>query len=286
MPASIPAEAGLEAAMIRWDTALLVLAVSGVGLAGCSSKAALPSKSNVPSKPEQAAPAQHPQRPAKPAGRESALATYSNPEYGVAFRYPRNFALLDDDAGDAAVDDNAAEVEGDLEAGTLQPNSGTRSREELEREEPGAALVATLIVPDDAYPNTSFSGGSVQFAVNRYETAGSCRQSLLSRLGDSNGRSGSATIQGVEFAWADGDAGDGSTEFFERDYAGFSHGACYEFYLRVGVISPDDAGVGRPPDEKKILGHLEKIVASLQFESRVASSLDGPPSAQPLRRKR
>jgi hypothetical protein len=271
--------------MIRWDTALLMVAVSGAGLAGCSSKAALPAKSSGPSKPEQAVPVQHPQRLTKPAARESALATYSNPEYGVSFRYPRNFALLDDDADDVAVDADAAEVEGDLEAGTLQPNSSIRSREELEHEEPGAALVASLIVPDDAYPNTLFAGGSVQFAVNRYQTAGSCRQSLLSRLGDSNGRSGASVIQGVEFSWIDNDEGDGSTEFFERDYAGFSHGACYEFFLRVGVSSPDDAGEGRPPDEKKILGHLEKIVASLQFESPVVSSLDGPVSAQGLRRK-
>jgi hypothetical protein len=268
--------------MIRWDAALLLLVVTGAGLAGCSSKAALPIKTGPEPRPAQAAPARQPERAAKAAARESALSTYSNPEHGVSFRYPRNFALLDSDTADEA---DAAEVESDLEAGTLEPNSGIRSQDELQREEPGAWLVATLIVPEDAYPNTAFAGGSMQFAVNRYQTAGSCRANLLARLGDSNGRSGSATAQNVEFAWIDNDEGDASTEFFERDYAGFGNGTCYEFFLRVGVGAADDLNGTRAPDEKKILGHMEKVVSSLQFESQPVSSLDGPPSAQGLRGK-
>jgi hypothetical protein len=254
--------------MIRWVTALLMLVVAGGGLAGCSSKAALPTKKGSEPNPAQAAPSQPQQRAAKPAPRESALSTYSNPEYGVAFRYPRNFAL---------------EEAGPSEEGAAGDSSGVRSQGELVREEPGAVLVATLVVPDDAYPNTTFAGGSVQFAVNRYLTAGRCRQSLLSRLGDASGRSGAATIQGVEFAWIDNDEGDASTEFFERDYAGFANGTCYEFFLRVGVAAGDDSDETRPPDEKKILGHMEKVVASLQFEPQPVSVLEGAPSLQGAR---
>jgi hypothetical protein len=254
--------------MIRRDMALLLLVVTGAGLAGCSSKAALPRKTNPAPSPALATPGRQ-ERVAKPAARESALSAYSNPEYGVAFRYPRNFALAE--AGDS---------EG------AEDSSGVRSQEELAREEPGAVLVATLVVPDDAYPNTTFAGGSVQFAVNRYLTAGSCRQSLLSRLGDSSGRSGAATIQGVEFAWIDNDEGDASTEFFERDYAGFTNGTCYEFFLRVGVAADRDSqDQARPPDDRKILGHMEKIVSSLEFESQTVSALDGRPSGQVTKRR-
>jgi hypothetical protein len=247
---------------------LLMLVVAGAGLTGCSSKAALPTKKGSEPNPAQAAPGPQPEQTAKPAPRESALSTYSNPDYGVAFRYPRNFALAED---------------GGPEEGTAEDSSGVRSQEELVREEPGAVLVATLVVPDDAYPNTTFAGGSVQFAVNRYLTAGRCRQSLLSRLGDASGRSGAATIQGVEFAWIDNDEGDASTEFFERDYAGFANGTCYEFFLRVGVAAGDDSDETRPPDEKKILGHMEKVVASLQFEPQPVSVLEGAPSLQGAR---
>ena len=252
--------------MIRWDASVLLILVGcGFGSIGCSSKAALPvKKAPDAASPNGTTPSRQPERVAKPAARELAFSVYSNPDYGVAFRYPRNFALEETVGGH---------------------NSGIRSQEEFEIEEPGAILVATLVLPDDAYPNTTFAGGSLQFAVNRYLTAGSCRQSLLSRLGDSNGRSGAAVIQGVDFAWVDNDAGDASTEFFERDYAGFTNGACYEFFLRVGVGAADDSDT-RPPDEKKILGHLEKIVSSLQFESQAVSALDGPASPRGTRRKR
>ncbi len=251
--------------MSRLIVAVSMLVAGGVGLAGCWSNAASPAKEkrSQPLSAPGPTPSREPERPAKPATRELAFSTYSNPEYGVSFHYPRNLAL---------------------EEGAVEERAGIRSQEELESEEPGGVLVATVVVPDDAYPNTAFAGGSLQFAVNRYMTARSCRASLLSRLGDSNGRSGAATIQGVEFAWTDNNEGDGSTEFFEQDYAGFTNGTCYEFFLRVGVAGDTDGE--RPPDEKKILGHMEKIVASLQFESQAVSALDGPSSGQATRRRR
>jgi hypothetical protein len=249
--------------MSRLVAAVLILVLGGACLAGCSSNAASPNRTEPLATPPVSRPSRNPERAAKAAARESAFSTYANPEYGVSFHYPRNYAL---------------------EEGAARQRAGVRSQEELENEEPGGVLVATVAVPDDAYPNTSFAGGSLQFAVNRYGTAGSCRASLLSRRGDSNGRSGAATIQGVEFAWADNDEGDGSTEFFERDYAGFANGTCYEFFLRVGVAANTDGE--SPPDEKKILTHLEKIVSSLQFPSRSVSVLDGTIPGEISRRRR
>ena len=186
--------------MMRWHAILFLgLTASGAGLAGCSSKAALPAKkAPEPAGSRLAPPSKQPERAAKPAARESAVSVYSNPEYGVSFRYPRNFALEEaDDLNDNAPEDA----------------SGARTPEQLAQEEPGALLLATVVVPDDAYPNTTFAGGSLQLAVNRYLTAGSCRRELISRLGDSGGRNGTATVRGVEFAWAENDEGDASGIF-------------------------------------------------------------------------
>lgn len=234
---------------------------------------------------------------AKPAPRDYLFASYSDPEFGASFRYPRNFALLDS-SEENADSDRVISWEQAKQAGT-----GIRTSEELSLDDPGASLLATIVVPDDAYPNTSFAGGSLQFAINRYQTAGTCRSNLLARQGDAKGPSGVTTTQGVSFAWIDIDTGDGSTEFYERDYAGFANDACYEFFVRIGVKSPasDDAALqnvstagaapdggsgssvtgeespsSRRPDERKILAHLEKIVASLQVEKTSASVLDKP----------
>jgi hypothetical protein len=168
------------------------------------------------------------------------------------FRYPRNYALEE-----AAFDEEKPD---DI--------PGVRSQEELAREQPGTRLVATVVVPDDAYPNTTFAGGSLQFAVNPSLEPEACREF-------SKGPRGKATIQGVAFAWAENSMGDdANTEFFERDYAGFSNGTCYEFFLRVGVGRAADEDGVKAADEQRILGHLEKIVSSVQTQPKPVSVLD------------
>jgi hypothetical protein len=249
----------LEAAMVpwKWSTVWVVVATAFV-LAGCSSKAAAPRKETRSTASLAAvSPAQG---PAKSAPRESAaFATYNNSEYGASFRYPRNYALVE---------------------GAIENLPNARSQQELTGEQPGVILVATVVVPDDAYPNTTFAGGSVQFAVNPYLTEKGCRDDLISRAGDSNEASGASTIQGVVFAWAESDAGDANTEFFGRNYAGFSNGTCYEFFARVGAGSGANEDGMKPANQKKILGHLEKIVLSLQIEPKTVSILDKTPAAQ------
>ena len=295
----------------RFEIAFLAVAALSAGCAvvGCSSNAAsvrqekareLAAAMRRPTVAGLAKPSGH---VAKATTRDSSFALYSDPGFGVSFRYPRNFALLE--SGDADVDgdgdadsDRAISWEQAKEAG-----AGVRTAEELSSDDPGAALLATIVVPDDAYPNTSFAGGSVQFAVNRYQTAATCRSNLLARMGDVKAPSGTVTAQGVSFAWVDIDAGDGGTEYFERDYAGYANEACYEFFVRVGVksgaatagqtlqnvstavgtdsdpasgVTSEESAGSRRPDERKIIAHLEKIVASLQVESVSACVLDKP----------
>jgi hypothetical protein len=236
---------------------------------------------------------------AKAAPRDSAIAKYYDPDYGVTLRYPRNLVLLESAGDDPDRDADSDRVISWEQA--KQAGAGVRTAEELGADDAGAALLATIVVPDEAYPNTAFAGGSVQFAVNRYQTAGTCRSNLLGRMGDDKGPSGTVAAQGVSFAWIDIDTGDGSTEFYERDYAGFTNDACYEFFVRVCVkstagggrtlqnvsaagdaadtassVTSEESAGSRRLDERKILAHLEKIVASLQVESASASILDKP----------
>src|ERR1700744_2407504 len=230
----------------------LTLAALGGGVAviGCSSKAA-----SVRQEKARALATSAPRATvaglAKPSGhyvkavpRDPAFAKYSDPSYGVTLRYPRNLVLLESSDGGADGDrdsDRAISWEQAKQAG-----AGVRTGEELAADDAGAVLLATIVVPDDAYPNTSFAGGSVQFAVNRYQTAGTCRSNLLARMGDDKTASGTVTAQGVGFSWIDTDAGDGSTEYYERDYAGFANVACYGFFVRVGVKSTATAHQNLP----------------------------------------
>ncbi|HEY4906625.1 MAG TPA: hypothetical protein VIH74_04190 [Candidatus Acidoferrum sp.] len=292
----------------RVEIALFTFTALAAGLAviGCSGKAAsvrqekaraLAASAPRPTVAGLAKPAEH---FIKATARDSSFAKYYDPDCGVTLRYPRNFVLLESAWDDPDRDADSERVISWEQA--KQAGAGVRTAEELGADDAGAALLATIVVPDDAYPNTAFAGGSVQFAVNRYQTAGTCRSNLLGRMGDDKGARGTVTAQGVSFAWIDTEAGDGSTEFYERDYAGFANDACYEFFVRVGVkstapveqMAPQNASGGsagpdaassvtseesagsRRLDERKILVHLEKIVASLQVESVSASVLDKP----------
>jgi hypothetical protein len=242
-----------EAAMVQWKgfiLLVLVFAVNGAGLAGCSGRAASPGK-NVRSASSSAI--SQAQRAAKATPREASFSVYNDPEYGVSFRYPRNYAL----------------EEGEPE----EPISGVKSQEELADEQPEALLLATVVIPGDAYPNTTFVEGSLQFAVNPSLMPGSCKEVLIDGDSSVGRKTGTLGVQGVLFNWAEETTADAGAESVERDYAGYTNGACYEFFVHVGVgETANSDGLEKPADAKKIVRHLEKIVSSLQWAAKRAVS--------------
>ncbi len=194
--------------------------------------------------------------------RDSAFALYHNPAYGVSFRYPRNYALdsLNEDS-DAVAD-----------SPTL------KTQQQLDAEQPGALLLATIEIPADAYPNTTFVEGHLQFAVNPQSTAESCRALVAPPDSDWPGATDQTIIQGIPFHWRDRGAITPDALVARRDYAGFSAGACYEFFLEVAATPPATQAPAYaatsslnspthqvPADLPRILRPLEKTVQSLQF---------------------
>jgi hypothetical protein len=139
-------------------------------------------------------------------GRDVSTVVYSDPEYGIAFRYPRDYAL----------------EEGDIE----ERSYFLRRQEELEA---GSTLLATVLIPEDAYPNTTFEHGSLQVVANE-------RSSMA------------------------------GTQIVERHYAGFAKGRCYEFFAVVAVGETDEDEAVRQGDVGKVLRQLEKILASVRLD--------------------
>jgi hypothetical protein len=178
---------------------------------------------------------------------EGALSAYNNPDYGLSLRYPRNY-LLDDDP---------------------DPNDSPAllTQRDWESRQPGAILVATLRIPDDAYPNTTFAAGHLQFVVNPAVTATECRAFVAPPDSDDwPGATDETTLAGVPFYWRDRGAVSNDSVSAARDYAGFSSGACYEFTLEVSSSSaPGSDPLIAPADLPKILRPLEKVVSSLQL---------------------
>ena len=128
--------------------------------------------------------------------------------------------------------------------------------------------VATVVIPEDAYPNTSFRSGALEFVVHPNVTLEACHSSISSEV---RGLTGTLAIQGIPFDWRLSREGAEGIYVERAAYAGFSHGSCYEFVLEV-VASDNresDSAV-KPADLSKILRPLEKIV--LSFELHPAAS--------------
>jgi hypothetical protein len=239
-----------EAAMVEWRRfilAMLGFAVMGSGLAGCSGRAASPGKT-VGS----ASTSSRTRRTRKVTAREASFSVYNAPEYGVSLRYPRNYAL----------------EEGNPEA----PTSGVKSQEELGDEQPGALLLATIVIPEDAYPNTSFVDGALQFAVDPSRMPDSCGELFIHQDSGTARRTGTLNIQGVLFHWAEETTAQAGTESVERDYAGYSNRTCYEFFVHVAVgETMNSEGLEKQADAKKIARQLERIASSLQITGAAAA---------------
>jgi hypothetical protein len=227
-----------------------LLFLSSLALSGCHTTHA----GSVPTQPSAAA-AQPPAPGAvKHSARDSALTVYHNPAYGISFRYPRTYLL--DESSDS---ENSAIAE---------------ARQQLAYDQPGAILVALVSIPPDAYPNTTFASGTLQFIVDPTLTSETCLASVVPNGSDAQVSIGTSTISGTRFHWLQSSELDQRGTRTTRVYNAFIHGACYEFHLEVAIepsLVPDFAP--KPADTPKILHQLEKIVSSLQIHPPVVAGL-------------
>jgi hypothetical protein len=236
---------------------VLLAAVGSMELAGCGGEAARSAQTQT--SPAAAGPNKNTRQgslassPAhtgrKEFAREAPLSIYHNPEAGISFRYPRNYSL---------------------EEGDVQESSFFLKRQEdLDGEQPGATLIATVQIPEDGYPNTTFEHGSLQLVINEAGTEKSCREVRLVEPSGNGPRT--TTIQGIVFRWNERESETAGTAIVERAYAGYSQAACYEFLLTVAAEeAPDPDGFRKPADINKIMKHLEKVVGSLQIFTKSA----------------
>jgi hypothetical protein len=233
---------------------ILILALGAIRLAGCHSTRAASAASSAKPASASPAPAQPGAASKHPPRDSSVFALYHNPTYGVSFRFPRNYA-----------------IEEQLEPDDSSPDSSSlvRKQQELANAQPGSTLVVSVVVPDDAYPNTTFSEGFLQLAINPGLSQPACRS--LAAPSDGHSRTGKTIVDSIPFYWREHVSVDSGTARTRRDYAGFSGGACYEFFLEVASTAnaANDAPISRP-DVMKVLRPLEKIVSSLQIRPATA----------------
>lgn len=283
--------------MVQWKTNLLLLAISAtLAVFGCPAGHSFFSFSRSASSPATASSrssgrSQEGKREkpavAKHLWSDSAFPVYRNPDYGISFRYPRNFALQeqsqasDSDSGTAATatppDSMALDVTATSASASDAADPETpQTQVQQNVAQASAHLIATVSIPSDAYPNTTFESGTLQFLVHRAATE-SCQPFATEPGSARDGASGTASIQGIPFAWRERSSIETETRHVRREYAGYSAGTCYEFRAEVDTFAKADQDEETTPAvTKKILRILEKIVLSVQIEPKSASAPTRP----------
>ena len=250
--------------MLRHNLVFAVIAaVEWIGSAGCRGEAArIPHTAQTQASSGAAVPinearqiprhSNHGRPLRRDTPHESFLSTYNNPEEGISFRYPRNYSL----------------EEGDIE----EHSFFLQRQEDLDSEQPGAKLLATVLIPEDGYPNTTFEHGSLQLAISEVESEKGCL--AINEAGAAGRGARTLTVQGVAFRWSAEETEVAGTKILQRKYAGYSQGSCYQFRLLLAAEeSLDPNGFTKNADMVRIMKQLESIVAT----SRVfAKSAPGP----------
>ena len=208
--------------------------------------AAAPAPSATPT-PVQAAPVAkkktHKKHPA-------AIVTYSDPNTGVSFQYPRKYALT-----------SGATVKPELDGVGAVPMNFVQ---------PGGSAVAMVAVPSTAYPGTDFTTAFFHVNVNRSLSEQECSQFAV--VDDRNPDGEAMDAEKVKVGSSDmektsnfsGDAlKQAETQYFHR----YENGACYEFVLGLGT-----AGYGTEKDlaavnHDEVFAKLEKILTTVKLKA-------------------
>jgi hypothetical protein len=180
----------------------------------------------------------------------AAIVTYSDPNTGVSFQYPRKYALTSGD--------------------TVQPERDGLAAVPMNFVQPGGSAVAMVAVPSTTYPGTDFTTAFFHVNVNRSLSEQECSEFAIVDARNPDGepmdaeklKVGSATMEKTEnFS---GDAlKQAETQYFHR----YENGACYEF-----VLGLDTAGYGTNKEtaavnHDEVFAKLEKILATVKIKA-------------------
>jgi hypothetical protein len=176
------------------------------------------------------------------------MVAYRSRDYGVSFHYPWQYAFL-----------SAKAVA-----------NGDESRRPRSDGHDGQFTLARIEVPKGYYPETDFESAYFTLSLNQDLNAQECQAALPTE----NAASGTQTINGVAFRWAETDSGGHGSAAKVRNYAAFVNDACYE--LEMGVTTSNENGMAREIDPDQVFRRLEAILTTvkIQPETKPAASTE------------
>ena len=181
--------------------------------------------------------------------RPAPIVTYSDPNSGVSFNYPRKFEL--------ASGDNA------------QPQFADLGAVPMNFVQPGGATVATVALPQGSYPGTDFTSAFFNVNVNRSLSEQECAQFAF--VDTRNADSEPVEAETVKVGSMDMEkTSDFSASALKQAEAQYYHryenGACYEFVLGLGTAGYGATDGIEPVNREEVFTKLEKILATVKIQ--------------------
>lgn len=175
--------------------------------------------------------------------------TYSDPNSGVSFVYPRKFALA---SGDKA-----------------QPQFADKQALTMNFVEPGGVTIATVAVPNTLYPKTDFASGFFTVNVNRSLSEQACSHFAFVDMSDADGESIDALkvkVGSTDMEMTSEYAGSALAQSEAQYYHNYENGACYEYVLGLGTAGYGAKEGIEPVNREAVFARLEKILATVKTQ--------------------
>jgi hypothetical protein len=216
------------------------------------------SASVMPLPPSQTpAPATATETPKKKAVRKHpSVVKYSDPVYGVSFRYPRKYALR---TGEEATKD--WDGFGPVPTNFVQP---------------GSVTIASIELPSSSYPGTDFTSAIFNVSVHRNLTAAECAQFALTDKDDpDSAKPAKVKLSRTEYDRMEAVGLHGVKQADAKYYHVYQNGACYEFALGLGTEG-EGTGTVDQVNREQVFRKLETILGTVEIkpqpETQVATT--------------
>ena len=184
----------------------------------------------------------------KTAKKRPANVTYSDPNSGVSFLYPRKFALS---TGNEALPQFA--LLGDAVMNFVQP---------------GGVAIATVEAPAGSYPGTDFASAFFNVNVNHNLSEQECEHFAIVDSHNVNGAPVDAEkvkIGSTDMETTSNFSASTMTQTETQYYHNYANGACYEYVLSLGTAGYGVKDGAKPVNRDEVFAKLEKILATVKI---------------------
>jgi len=210
-----------------------------------------------------ALPAETPKK--KVARKRPSIVKYSDPVYGVSFRYPRRYSLK---TGEEATKD--WDGFGPVPTNFVQP---------------GSVTIASVELPSSAYPGTDFTSAIFNVSVHRNLTAAECGQFALADKEDADSaKPAKVKLSQTEYDEMEAVGLHGMKQADAKYYHVYQNDACYEFALGLGTEG-EGTGTVDQVDREQVFRKLETILASVQIKPQPATQVATTTTTPPVESK-